>query len=128
VEEGSPAARTAAHQLALDTTHILGRGAVKDTYNLLADGIVEVLRGLAKLVACDLLEVAEEVGCGRYVLGPSVKGQADVDWTDPKARQRFLAEIVADRPPAPLPIRHALHVLNESVDAYIDHARLRRAA
>jgi hypothetical protein len=83
-------------KLALDTTHILGRGAVKDTYNLLADGIVEVLRGLARLISCDLLEVAEEVGCGRYVLGPSVKGQADVDWTDAKARQRFLAKIVAD--------------------------------
>jgi hypothetical protein len=83
-------------KLALDTTHILGRGAVRDTYNLLADGIVEVLRALAKLVACDLMEVAEEVGCARYVLGPSLKGQADVDWTDPKARQRFLAEIVAD--------------------------------
>ena len=37
-------------KLALDTTYILGRGAVKDTYNLLADGIVQVLRGLAKLV------------------------------------------------------------------------------
>jgi hypothetical protein len=30
-------------KLALDTTHILGRGAVKDTYTLLADGIVQVL-------------------------------------------------------------------------------------
>ena len=27
---------------ALDTSYILGRGAVKDTYNLLADGIVQV--------------------------------------------------------------------------------------
>src|SRR5512133_3780053 len=83
-------------KLALDTTHILGRGAVKDTYNLLADGIVQVLRALAKLASCDLMELAEEVCCARYVQGPSLKGQADVDWTDPNARQRFLAEIVAD--------------------------------
>jgi hypothetical protein len=83
-------------RLALDTTYILGRGAVRDTYNLLADGIVQVLRGLARLVGCDLVEVAEELGCARYVAGPSLKGQADVDWTDPQARQRFLAEIVAD--------------------------------
>jgi hypothetical protein len=83
-------------KLALDTTHILGRGAIKDTYNLLADGIVQVLRGLAMLLACDLLDVAEEVGCSRYVQGPSLKGQAEVDWSDPKARQRFLAEIVTD--------------------------------
>jgi transposase len=83
-------------KLALDTTHILGRGAVKDTYNLLADGIVEVLQALAKLGPFELLDVAEEVGCTRYVQGSSLKGQADVDWTDPQARQRFLAEIVAD--------------------------------
>jgi hypothetical protein len=83
-------------KLALDTTHILGRGAVKDTYNMLADGIVQVLRALASLTGCELTELAEEVGCAQYVQGPSFKGQADVEWTDPKARQRFLAEIVAD--------------------------------
>ena len=40
--------------------------------------------------------MAEELGCTRYVQGSSLKGQAEVDWTDPQARQRFLAEIVAD--------------------------------
>ena len=30
---------------AVDTTYILSRGAVKDTYNLLADGIVQLVRG-----------------------------------------------------------------------------------
>jgi hypothetical protein len=83
-------------KLALDTTHMLGRGAVKDTYNLLADGIVQVLRALAKLGPFDLTEVAEELGCTHYVQGPSLKGQAEIDWADAKARQRFLAEIVAD--------------------------------
>ena len=34
-------------RVALDTTCILGRGAVQDTYNLLADGIVKLLRVLA---------------------------------------------------------------------------------
>jgi hypothetical protein len=83
-------------KLALDTTHILGRGAVKDSYNLLADGIVQVLRVLTKLGPFELLDVAEEVGCAQYVQGSSLKGQSDVDWTNPQARQRFLAEIVAD--------------------------------
>ena len=55
-----------------------------------------MLRGLASLVGCDLLEVAEELGCARYVNGSSLKGQSDVDWTDAQARQRFLGEIVAD--------------------------------
>ena len=41
-------------RVALDTTYILGRGAVKDTYNLLADGIVKLLRVLAAVanIAC----------------------------------------------------------------------------
>jgi hypothetical protein len=60
----------------------------KDTHNLLADGIVEVLRAVAGMLSCELTEVAEEVGGARYVQGPSLKGQADADWTDPEARQR----------------------------------------
>jgi hypothetical protein len=40
--------------------------------------------------------VAEELDCTRYVSGSSLKGQAEVDWSDPQARQRFLAEIVSD--------------------------------
>jgi DDE family transposase/transposase-like protein DUF772 len=83
-------------KLALDTTNILGRGAVKDTYNLLADGIVQVLRTLAKLGRFELTDVADELGCTRYMQGSSLKGQADVDWTNPQARQHFLATIVAD--------------------------------
>ena len=51
---------------------------------------------MAKLVRCDLVELAEEVDCARYVQGPSLKGRADVDWSDPKARQQFLAEMVTD--------------------------------
>ena len=34
-------------RVALDTTNILGRGAVRDTYNLPADGMVKLLRALA---------------------------------------------------------------------------------
>jgi transposase len=95
-KKGHPPDERRHMKLALDTTHILGRGAVKDTFNLLADGIVHVLRALAKLGPFELTELAEEVGCTRYVQGPSLKGQADVDWTAAEARQQFLAEIVAD--------------------------------
>src|SRR6266567_248486 len=95
-KKGHPQHERQQMKLALDTTHILGRGAVKDTYNLLADGIVQVLRVLAKLGPFELTDVAEALDCARYVCGPSLKGQADVDWTNPQARQRFLAEIVAD--------------------------------
>src|SRR4030081_4032505 len=95
-KKGHPPHERQQMKLALDTTHILGRGAVKDTYNLLADGISQVLRVLAKLGPFELTDVAEELGCTRYVQGPSLKGQADVDWTNPQARRQFLAEIVAD--------------------------------
>jgi hypothetical protein len=95
-KKGHPQHERQHMRLALDTTHILGRGAVKDSYNLLADSIVQVLRVLAKLGPFELTDVADELGCTRYVAGSSLKGQADVDWTNPQARQRFLATIVAD--------------------------------
>ena len=48
--------------MALDTTNILGRGAVKDTYNLLADGIVKLARVLARLAGQPLAAWAEAAG------------------------------------------------------------------
>jgi len=83
-------------KVALDTTNILGRGAVKDTYNLLADGIVQVLRVLAKQAGEKLGAVAEREGFGRYTSDVSLKGQAEIDWSNPSEQRRFLQEIVAD--------------------------------
>jgi transposase len=89
-------------KVALDTTPIFGRGAVKDTYNLLADGIVAVLRVLARQAGvargdrAGFVAWATAAGYGRYVGDPSVKGGAAIDWDDPAARQRFLAALVAD--------------------------------
>jgi hypothetical protein len=82
-------------RLALDTTHILGRGAVKDTYNLLADGIVLLLRQLAKLAGAELEPFASELGFARYVGERSLKGTAELDWDNARERARLLAEIVA---------------------------------
>lgn len=89
-------------KVALDTTPILGRGAVKDTYNLLADGIGAVLRvlaGQAGVVRGDragFVAWAAQTGYGRYVGDVSLKGGAAIEWDDPAARERFLGEIVAD--------------------------------
>ncbi|MBI2857733.1 MAG: hypothetical protein HYX90_01535, partial [Chloroflexi bacterium] len=74
---------------------ILGRGAVKDTYNLLSDGIVQVLRALAGLEGVKTPEWAREHGLERY-FGSSLKGEAAVNWDDEKARRVFLNAIVAD--------------------------------
>ena len=82
-------------RVALDTTNILGRGAVRDTCNLLADGIVKLLRALAAVEQTSLKEWAEARGYGRY-LGSSIKGESAIDWSDRKARTALLGEIVAD--------------------------------
>jgi hypothetical protein len=83
-------------KVALDTTNILGRGAVKDSYNLLGDGLVKLARVLAKLAGQPLGAWAEAQGYGRYVGPPSLKGTAEIDWSDAEQRRRFLGEIVAD--------------------------------
>ena len=81
---------------ALDTTNILGRGAVKDTYNLLADGIKKLIWTLGKRIERIKPTVwARDHGFGRY-FGSSIKGQAEIDWDDEEARRAFLHGIVAD--------------------------------
>ena len=60
-------------KVALDTTYILGRGAVKDTYNLLADGIVKLMRALSEVEGRELVEWAAQNGYQGYT-GSSVKG------------------------------------------------------
>ncbi len=83
-------------KVVLDTTPILGRGAVKDTYNLLADGIKKLVWALAKKVARMKPEVwARGHELGRYY-GSSLKGEAEIDWSDEQARAGFLKSIVAD--------------------------------
>jgi hypothetical protein len=81
--------------VALDTKPILGRGAVEDTYNLLATGIQQLVRALAAGAGQEPEAWAPAHDLGRY-FGPSVKGSADLDWSDPAARNQFLAEIVTD--------------------------------
>ena len=82
-------------RVALDTTNILGRGAVKDTFNLLADGIVKLMRTLASVEQTSVKEWAKAQGYEGY-LGSSIKGESAIDWSDQRARARLLGEIVAD--------------------------------
>ena len=82
-------------RVALDTTNILGRGAMRDTYNLLADGIVKLMRALASVEQTSVEGWAKARGYGRY-LGSSIKGESATDWSDRKARAALLGEIVAD--------------------------------
>ena len=113
-------------KVALDTTNILGRGAAKDTYNLLADGIVQVARALARkdtynLLADGIVQVARALARvdGKFVkewglahdlegyFGSSVKGEAGIDWDNKNERQAFLQKIVADADRLLAMARHA---------------------
>ena len=99
-------------RVALDTTNILGRGAVKDAFNLLADGIVKLLRGLASVEQTSVEGWAKAQGYGRY-LGSSIKGESAIDWSDKEARAGLLATIVADADRLLEAVRQAQEALPE---------------
>ena len=80
---------------AVDTTIILGRGAVEDTFNLMAHGIAKLLRALAQVADQAPAPFASAHGMERF-FAPSIKGTADIDWDDAEAREAFLASLIAD--------------------------------
>jgi hypothetical protein len=93
--KGSGLLKSRKLKVALDTTPIFGKGAVKDTYNLLADGIRQLVRALAFLSGQAPEDWAREHDLSRYY-GTSIKGEAEIDWDNKAARQAFLDGIVVD--------------------------------
>jgi len=82
-------------RLALDTTAIFGKGAVEDTFNMLAEGLRQVLRVLAELALQKPEEFARLHDFGRYAQ-PSFKGTWSINWDNEKERQAVLDSLVAD--------------------------------
>lgn len=82
-------------RVAIDTKPIVGRGAVQDTYNLVACGIRQVATALARRAGLKPDAWLLKKNLGRYA-EPSVKGSADIDWSDEEARGRLLTEMVED--------------------------------
>lgn len=80
---------------AIDTTPVLGRGAVKDTFNLVSDGIRLVVHEACGLKGWERDAVVEAEGLSRH-FASSFKGALDVDWSDPEARRAVVAQLVAD--------------------------------
>jgi hypothetical protein len=111
-------------KVVLDTSNILGRGAVKDTFNLLADGIVKLVKSLASLNGTKGENWAGANGLSRY-FGTSIKGEAAVNWDDTKDREAFLNGVVADAD-------HLLAMARQALGAYapesVEHDRLTEAA
>lgn len=116
--------RTRQRTAVLDTSYIFGCGAVKDTYNLLADGIVTLVRALARYAGRAPEPWAAEHDLTRY-FGSSLKGEAAIDWDDPAARDEFLRGVVAD---ADRLLADARHSLADVATDHPAHARMREAA
>lgn len=68
---------------------------MKDTYNLLGDGIQQLCRALAAAQGQDL-KTWVQVHPFQGYFGSSLKGEAQVDWDDKQACHAFLQGIVAD--------------------------------
>jgi hypothetical protein len=82
-------------KIALDTKPIRGRGAVQDTFNLLASGIRQLGRTLAQQEGKQPNDFFADNALDRYT-HDSVKGSADLDWSDEEAKNALLTQIVAD--------------------------------
>jgi len=99
-------------RVALDSTNIFGRGAVKDTYNLLADGIRKLAGILEKLSAKGLSQWLSERTINYF--GKSFKGEASIDWDDAKAREALLQTLVSDiKSLLELANQHKQHLSND---------------
>jgi hypothetical protein len=70
---------------AIDTTPVLGRGAVKDTFNLVSDGIRRVVDEACALKDWEREEVVATEGLSRH-FATSFKGALDVAWSEAALR------------------------------------------
>lgn len=82
--------------VALDSSPVRGRGAVKDTFNLLSDAIAHVLQVVAKKRKKRVELVATNANLERHVGGGSVKGSEYVNWEDETEVGQFLARLIDD--------------------------------
>ena len=82
-------------EVALDTTPIFGRGAVKDTFNLISDQIRTVIDAVVQLKDLDREALIQEQGLGRH-FASSFKGQAELNWDDQEEKRALVGQLVAD--------------------------------
>ena len=87
--------RRAKLSAAIDSTPILGRGAVRDTYNLVSDGIRHLVDEACALKGWTREETAESQGLGRH-FASSFKGRFDIDWSDAEEKRAVVGQLVAD--------------------------------
>lgn len=82
-------------EVAIDTTPILGRGAVKDTFNLVSEQIRVVVEAVCQLKEWTLEEVVAEQGLTRH-FGSSFKGSVEIDWSNADEKRALVGQLVSD--------------------------------
>jgi len=80
---------------AIDTTPILGRGAVKDTFNLVSDQIRRCVEEACALSGWAAEKVVAEHGLGRH-FASSFKGSVELDWSDADEKRALVGQLVGD--------------------------------
>lgn len=80
---------------AVDSTNTDCRGAIIDTFNLVAAGIRQLIRKVSRCLGADPNELAQRWSLKRY-MARSIKGQASIDWSDKAARNALLTEEIRD--------------------------------
>ena len=82
----------------LDSTAIWGRGAVEDTYNLIGSAVRKLLGAASRRRGREAGDLAAEIGL--VLTAPaatgSLKGRAEIDWSDAEERRAFLNQIVGE--------------------------------
>ena len=78
-----------------DSTNTDCRGAMLDTFNLIARGIANLLRQVSDWTGESLEALAERLWAEDY-LARSMKGAVDIDWTSRSERDGFLTRLVRD--------------------------------
>ena len=100
---------------AIDSTNVDCRGAVIDTYNLIATAICQVIRKTAQCLGRRADGLAERWGMRQY-MARSIKGEAAIDWTDKTARTALLTDEVRAANTLPLLIAQLDIELPSEVD------------
>ena len=80
---------------AIDTTPILGRGAVKDTFNLVSDQIRRCVEEACALKGWTSQSIVEEHGLGRH-FASSFKGSVELDWSNAEEKRALVGQLVGD--------------------------------
>lgn len=91
-------------QQMVDSTDTDCRGAVIDSYNLVARGIQQVIRVVARCLDIGPTELASKWGMSKY-LARSVKGGAGIDWSDESARNALITQEIRDAVRLPVLVR-----------------------